>query len=722
MKKLFVQYSYYFIFIFILFSATSNLKVYTEISTGTVLFYTDHNPENSNIRISNKEGQELSLLSGLNLFPGDILESVDETLILFIEQKTLVIEVSPYSVLRFGIKKITSRDIVIQILVEQGTINITSHPKENLSQILYSIQQPSQIIIRNDDRESTPQKLGNIYINIISNNSEVITTNIRPTQGIFITKSGEDIEEIINTFNLIENRIAKNKQLLAFPNNEYSVNIDSKLQFQLFFPDIGTKQNVATTILMDINYKKFQTSLRIPLIFTNNNSIYSPFGENDYFSSFQLDNQEYRNKTSLSEKLELRIEHFMAFILTKINALSLATTQDNFYLYYGDQHNWKNNPNKLTNIQKTNSLLIHHYIPVNNFKNNLNKELIVNFNFFYFGNATRIRHFQAPSILDIWLTRMELFYNRFWVQPFPINYPLEIGFTTAVDGHTNKYNKQNTALKSINKNTNKQNYFFYGFDITLPIVLSSVFIINNTLEFGQLIPKISDDYIDTNEITNYGAKAGLDFLFTNDNNSFTTGISTNAYYTRGFFQPHLWFAGYEYSIRSRINTAITQLKADSGNKRFLNFIFTPEVEYFTETNDTYRLAIGATYPISINTAYKTTDTFVAPLLYFENSFLLKKIAGNIDIKFDFNYYNTFLSLNDFGTKITKNGITGELITQSNIIFNSNINITLFDTYFISTGIFLAPKYNETELEFTDNGSKYKTILIPFIDFHLSLSP
>ncbi len=707
-----------FLLLFVIFTASHTL--YAEVSTGTVLFYSDHDSETSTIKILNRDEEPLPLLSGLAIFPGDTLESSEESLVLLVKQKTLVIEVAPFSLLRFGIKNITSRDIVIQILVERGSINITTHTSESLPQILHDIQFPVQVL-RNDDREDTLQGLGNIYVHIISDESEVITRNISPSQGIFITKSGVDIEEIINTFNLIERRIAPNKDFLVRPKYTYTTNIHTKLQFMLLFPELGKTQHVASTIFMDIQYKKFHTTLRLPLIFTKENRIYSPFGENDYLSTFQIDHEKYRDQVSSFDKLGLRFEHFVSTVLTKITSLTLATPEDSFYLYYGDQHNWKNNFNTLTNAQKTNSLLVHHYNPVNSFKNNLNKELIVDFNFFYFGNSTRIRHFQAPSILDTWLTRMDLFYNRIWVKPVPTNYPLEIGFTTAIDGHTNKFSKYHIALNSLSKETNTQSYFFYGFDLTLPIVLTTVFVVNSSLEFGQLIPSVANQYIYTAEITNYGSKAGLDIIFLNGEDTFTFGFSTNAYYTKGFFQPHLWFAGYEYSIRSRMNTAIAYLNADTGNQRFLTPIFTPEVETFLEINNSYELAIGITYPISIDRAYKPVDIFVAPLLYLETSFTLTKIAGNIDVGFSLNYYNTFLDLENFGNNIAKNGIIGELFEQSNLVFNSKAYVTFFDTYFISAGIFLAPKYDVSELQFIDNGSQYKAILIPFIDFSLSLN-
>lgn len=700
-----------FIILFFSFSFFAVPSLFAAVSTGTALFYSEHNEETSTITLTNSQKKPLPLRSGLELFAGDSLQTREEPLILLIPRKTLLLEIHPFTSIRFGIKELFNDEVAIQLLVESGTLTATAHEKNELQQILSDIQFPEPVA-REDRKINDTTNVGAIYVHIINKNGEVTSKNIEKKMGIFVTRGGIDEQSLVNAYKKLRSSGINTRELLIKPTYTHNPVLSLSLQMGIYLPDFGVTQHVGATFFLDILYKKFNARLRVPALFSGSNQLYRPIGENDYFGAMHLDNEEYRNEVSSADKALLRFEHLLALFLTKISSMSLGLPHDTFYIYYGDQK---------TIHHRSNSLLYYQYKPVPNLANNLNKDFLFNIDFSFFGNTARIRHFQAPSILSNWINKFELFSNRFWFKPFSHTYPLEIGISAALDFHTNKFNTENTALERYASAAllDSQNYFFYSADITVPLLITNHFTTNAFLEFGQLIPGNSNGFISSSVFSNFGTRAGLDFNFLYPESNFETGFVSNAYFSRGFFQPHLWFAGYEYSARSRINTAIAEFSANNAEPRFQIYILTFEGAYYLHIGNSFSLNTGFSLPLSLTQGYNTNEAYVAPTFFLDLNFNFLNIINLIGIQFTFYYANNYLNTSEWDFADPVNGLSEilqDIFSGPNTMLETKMETTILQEYLIDVGIMLSPDYDESELQYTQNGSAVKTRLLPFVRF------
>ncbi len=694
------------IFFFLLFLCSGYLFAQTNISTGTLLLYTDFDPKETTILVQDSNNNQLPLQSGLQFFAGDRLETNDDSVIILVPQKNLVLKVQPKSIILFDSVELRNNDFAIQMTLVDGSLDSYIYSKEELLQALGPAIVPTTPI-RSDSRTDKSERAREVFVHIISDKTGIRTEDVDGSEGVFISQSGLSVEKLVEAYRKARAGQELNARYLLIPSYSYEPKLDTRMLIGLYTPLAPATQNVETTLYFNLTYKKFKLRIRAPLLFTNGNFIYNPFGENDYTSVFRLDEPAIQSQVLGVTKAGLRIEHLITSILAKISTFSIGTPSDSFYLYYGDQRPWG---------KTKNSLLAYQFRHTPNFANNVNKDLIFSLNLINFGNVSRIRHFQAPSILDSWLTRFELFSNRFWIKPSASSYPFEVGITTAFDFHTNKFSTKNTFLT----NTDSQYYFLYGIDILFPLVQNFRFKADITLEYAQLLPGNSSGLIFGDQFSNFGGKLGFNFDFFFTRSDFSFGFALNSYITRGFFQPHLWSAGYEYSTRPRINEAIFELDQDKTSLKSRVFVASPELIYTMKAGDSARLHIGTLFPISLNVGYSTMDVYQAPSIFVDLNLRFVTIGNIFQLSYNLYFSNNYLNYQDWANPILIFSSINDFFLGESAILDTYLRFSFLENYAVDAGIRLQPHYIKSELQYTLAGDEVLKTLVPYVTFSFRL--
>ncbi len=694
------------IFIFLLFLCSGYLFAQTNISTGTLLLYTDFDPEETTILVQDSDKNQLPLQSGLQFFAGDRLETNNDAVIILVPQKNLVLKVQPSSIILFDSIELRNNDFAIQLTLVDGSLDSYIYSKEELLQALGPAIVPTTPI-RPDSRTDKSERAREVFVHIISDKTGIRTEDVDGSEGVFISQSGLSVEKLVEAYRKAKAGTELNARYLLVPSYSYEPKLITRMLMGLYTPLAPATQNVESTFYFNLNYKKFKLRVRAPVLFTNGNFVYNPFGENDYTSVFRLDEPAIQTQVFGSQKAGLRIEHLLASVLAKISTFSIGTPTDSFYFYYGDQRHWG---------KTKNSLLAYEFQPTPNFANNVNKDLVFSLNLINFGNVSRIRHFQAPSIIDSWLSRFELFSNRFWIKPSASSYPFEIGITTAFDFHTNKFSTKNTFLT----NTNSQYYFFYGIDVLFPLAQNFKFKSDITLEFAQLLPGNSIGFIFGDQFSNFGGKLGFNFDFFFSRSDFSFGFAFNTYVTRGFFQPHLWTAGYEYSTRPRINQAIFELNQNTASLKSRVFTASPELIYTMKAGDVAQLNVGALFPISLNVGYSTFDLYQAPSIFVDLKLRFVTIGNIFQLSYNLYFSNNYLNYQDWANPILALNSLSDIFLGENAVLDTYLRFAFLENYVVDAGLRLQPQYIKSELQYSSAGDEVLKTLVPYITFSFRL--